>query len=71
MVTTDDVLKPIRSKISTQDQEGRIRAVYDHARTAYEKDGTPGINSVLQADWKQLRTRFQMAMDKVKKETGL
>ncbi len=71
MVTSDNVLNRIKSKLSTPEQESRIRALYDRTQSAYEKNRSQGISSELQADWNQLKARFPKALAELKKETGL
>ena len=71
MVTADDVLKAVSSKLRDPAQESRIRALYTRAHSGYETNGAPGIKGELETDWKSLDARFETAMNKVKKDTGL
>jgi hypothetical protein len=71
VVKTDDVLDSIRTGIRDFPQETRIRELYDRTYAAYQNDRTEGINRELESDWTKLKTKFDAAIGKVKKETGL
>jgi len=70
MVTANDVLKAIFPKVRDSAQESRIRALYARAHSGYETNGASGIKSELETDYNSLNTRFETAMNKVKKDTG-
>jgi hypothetical protein len=70
VVTIDDILQSVRSRIRTPEQEVRIRALYERAHAAFEKDRTQGIKQELQSDWALLKSKFDKAIQQVKKETG-
>ena len=71
MITADDIIQSVRSRIRTPEQEIRIRALYERAHVAFEKDRTLGIKQELQSDWALLKSKFDKAIQQVKKETGL
>jgi len=52
-------------------QETRIRELFDRTNTAYQTDRTQGIKRELASDWTKLKAKFDTAIQKVKKETGL
>jgi hypothetical protein len=71
VVTPDDVLKAISSKVRDSAQESRIRALYTRAHSGYETNGAAGIKGALETDWNATKARFDAAMSKVKKDAGL
>ena len=71
MVSSDDVMKGISSKIRDASQETRIRALYDRTRGAYDKNTATGIKTELDHDFAGLRRKFNLALEKVRKETGV
>jgi hypothetical protein len=71
MVDVSAILNSIKPRIRDLHQETRIRELYDRLRAAYQKDGAPGMTGELEGDWRSLRTKFNMSLEKVKKETGL
>ena len=71
MVTIDDILQSVRSRIRNPEHEARIRALYKRAQAAFEKDRSQGIKQELQSDWGLLKSKFEKTMQLVKKETGL
>jgi hypothetical protein len=71
VVTVDEILQSVRSRIRGPEQEARIRALYERAHAAFEKDRSQGIKQALQADWTLLKTTFDKAIQQVKKDTGL
>lgn len=71
MVTIDEILQSVRSRIRSPEQEVRIHALYQRAHAAFETDRSQGIKQALQSDWALLKTKFDRAIQQVKKETGL
>ena len=71
MIEFSDILDSIEPQMRDFDQETRIRELYDRTCSAYQTDRAHGIKKVLSSDWSNLKTRFDTAIQKVKKETGL
>ncbi len=71
MVNIDDVLNSIKPRMRDFPQETRIRELFDRTNTAYQTDRTQGIKRELASDWTKLKAKFDTAIQKVKKETGL
>jgi hypothetical protein len=71
MITFNDILDSIKPRLRDFSQETRLRALYDRTCTAYETDRTQGIKRELASDWTKLKTKFDTAIQEVKKETGL
>jgi len=71
VITSDDVLKSIKSRIRDAAQEAKIRGLYDRSHAAFEKDRMQGIKNELASDWTQLKAKFDKAIEQVKKDTGL
>jgi hypothetical protein len=71
VITAEEIIQSVRSRIRSPEQEIRIRALYERAHAAFEKDRTQGIKQELQSDWALLKSRFDKAIQQVKKETGL
>ena len=71
MININEILDSIKPRMRDFPQETRIRDLYDRTYAAYQTDGTRGIESELEADWRKLKTKFDAAIDKVKRETGL
>jgi len=71
VVTPDDVLKAVASKLRDPAQQTRIRTLYTRAHSGYENNGAAGIKGALETDWNAIKARFDAAMSKVKKDAGL
>ena len=71
MVKFSDILDSIEPRMRDFDQETRIRELYDRTCSAYQTDRAQGIKRELASDWTKLKTKFDTAIQKVKKETGL
>ena len=71
MVNINEILDSIKPRLRDFPQETRIRELFDRTNTAYQTDRTQGIKRELAADWTKLKAKFDIATQKVKKETGL
>jgi hypothetical protein len=71
VINIDAVLDSIKPRIRDFSQETRIRELFDRTNTAYQTDRTQGIKRELASDWTKLKAKFDAAIQKVKKETGL
>jgi hypothetical protein len=71
MVRIDDVIASIKPRIRDEAQETKIRDLYKRTHSAFQTDRTLGIKRALDSDWQQLKVKFDKAMGKVKKDTGL
>jgi hypothetical protein len=71
VIDINNILNSIKPRIRDFPQEERIRELYDRAYGAYQTDRTRGIKTELESDWNKLKTKFEAAIEKVKKETGL
>lgn len=71
MVNIADLISSIKPQIRDATQEARIRQLYDRAYAAYQKDRAQGIKRELESDWANLRTKFNLSLEEVKKKTGL
>jgi hypothetical protein len=71
LVNINEILDSIKPRMRDFPQETRIRELYDRASSAYQTDRIRGIKTALESDWNKLKTKFDAAIQKVKKETGL
>jgi hypothetical protein len=71
VIDINDILSSIKLRTRDFPQEKRIRELYDRTYAAYQTDRTRGIETELESDWNKLKTKFDAAIEKVKKETGL
>jgi len=71
VVKINDILDSIKLRMRDFPQETRIRELYDRTYAAYRTDGTHGIKMQLDSDWSRLKTKFDTAIETVKRETGI
>ena len=71
MVDINDILNSIKPRMRDCPQETRIRELYDRTYAAYQTDRMRGIKTELESDWNKLKTKFDSAIERVKKDTGL
>ncbi len=67
----NDILNSIRTELRDESQETRIRSLYGRTHAAFLTDGPKGIERELESDWKQLKAKFDKAVERLKKDTGL
>jgi hypothetical protein len=71
LLQTDNIIDSIKLRLHDFSQETRIRELYERTYKAYQADRTRGIKTALDADWRALKTKFDAAIEAVKKETGI
>jgi hypothetical protein len=71
VIDINDILNSIKPRMRDSLQETRIRELYDRTYAAYQTDRMRGIKTELESDWNKLKTKFDSAIEKVKRETGL
>lgn len=67
----EETLKTLQSRIRDSEQRERIKRLAERIETAFEKTRSQGVKKELELDWAALKARFDSALGKVQKETGL
>jgi len=71
MVTADEISQFLKSRVSSPEQDARIRALYESAHNVYKQRGAKGVTDEIQSHWTKLEARFSKAIAQLRKDTGL